>query len=89
MLQCLYCTGASGRVPLAHGSHQVNGFRAGIRDQLLQRCGAEMREAELHLAGQLHAFRPGLLCGGAHHTADLVDLICLCIKRMLSHACCS
>ena len=39
MLQCLHSCGPLGRVPLTHGSHQVNGIGAGIWDELLQWCG--------------------------------------------------
>lgn len=61
MLQCLYSSQALGGVPLAHGSHQVNGFQASVGDQLLQGGGAELGEAELHLSCKLHALWPGLL----------------------------
>jgi len=79
MLQSLHSSGALGRVPLAHGSHQINGIRASVGYQPLKRCGAELREAELHLACQLHAFWPRLLAWRAHDAADLVDVICLCV----------
>lgn len=39
MLKCLHSCGPLGRVPMNHGSHQVNGIRAGIWDELLQRGG--------------------------------------------------
>ena len=77
MLQSLDSSGALGRVPLAHGSHEINGIRAGVGYQPRTGGGAALREAELHLACQLHAFWPRLLAWRAHHTADLVDLICL------------
>ncbi len=77
MLQSLHSGRALGRVPLAHGSHQINSVWAGIWYQLLERCSTELGEAELHLAGQFHAFWPALLCGRAHDAAYLVDLICL------------
>ncbi len=79
MLQSLHSRGALGRVPLAHGSHEINGIRAGVGYQPLKGGGAELREAELHLACQLHAFWPRLLAWRAHDAADLVDLICLCV----------
>ena len=83
MLQGLHSSEALGRIPLAHVSHQVYGICTGIGDQLLQRGGAELRETELHLGCQLHALRPVLLRGGAHHAADLVYLICLHSQDLL------
>lgn len=49
MLKSLYSSQALGRVPLAHGGHEVYGLGTGIGDQLLQRGGAEGGEAKLHL----------------------------------------
>lgn len=77
MLQGLDSCGSLGRVPLAHGSHEIDCIRTSIGYELLQWRGREVREAELHLACQLHALRPGLLCWSPHHAADLVDLISL------------
>ena len=77
MLQCLNSCGSLGRVPLAHGSHEIDCIRTSTGYELLQRRGREVWEAELHVACQLHALWPGLLRWSPHHAADLVDLVSL------------
>ena len=64
--------GPLGGVPLTQRSHQVNGFRASVGQQLTQRDGRERREGEAHGRGQLQALWPGGPRGGAHDAADFV-----------------
>ena len=55
--------------------HDLDGVGAGVWNELLQRRGRELREAEVHFGGQLHALWPNVAARRAEHRTHLVNFV--------------